>query len=262
MSNRFVERYIEFRKTLESKLKSRHSKKVESEMESFYAEFFEDEVVEYDDWMRENRFSSSRRSFTGPPDFPIYITKDLESAMEKISPEARNLGIPEIELAGYCFQRLLGDAIADFTGKDKSILSQIHGADSVKNQAAIARDAERISRKIDNKFKNRGDFDGKRPNYSASMHKLKSAKTIAEKFGLDSDEIEIVSRNIERVKKRARWIEVIIESVEEGDNDSLENENAKKAFKELENTIEREESQILREQEALFEEDMEKWMSS
>lgn len=223
--------YKIFRRELDSYLKKRRSKKVSKALDEFYEENFADQ---------------DHQGPNGLHHYPDKVMNDIGEGIEKIPEEADKLNIPVTEVAGFCFHRLLSDAIRENRGADREF-SDLRIRDNLKNYMEEFEEAL-------------GEDEAF---YDAAMTKMKVCEEIAKDFNLGDDAVEVSERNVERIKRKINMAKTIRQTFEGEKYEGTENpQKALKAFDEVREMAKEQSEHMIKEKKALLDQDIQKWKAA
>jgi hypothetical protein len=229
------EYYRKFREELEAYFRKRRSKKVSKELERFYENNFADE--EYEDPLK---------GVGGPRFMPPLDTvmNDIGEGIKKIPEEAERLNIPVTEVAGFCFHRLLSDAIWENAEANQKFSDLKRD-----NLEHAAKEFEEIYSEDEVHFK-------------AAHIKMKACEKIAKEFDLGDDAVEIAERDVKRIERKMNLAKTIRQSFEgEKYEGSGNTEDAMNAYEDLREMIHDQAENIFKEKKALLDQEIGRWKS-
>jgi hypothetical protein len=209
--------HAEKRKEIEAYFEQRRSDKVEEALNDFYIDNFLDEPPDHT-----NTGTVVRPQRT--------LNPNLERTIPTIKTEAKNLGIPAVEVAGFVLDHLLYDAYEELLILDKKIIK----GDEESGARRIMKEAERLLKE------EAGETDI-RPSgklFVDAERKMVACEAIVEMYPLGDDAVNLVERNLKRIERRKRLVKVM------GEADSRE--EVFDAYKELQEMIESQDLGILK----------------
>jgi hypothetical protein len=230
--------YRKMRKRLESYLMKSWSDTKSKSLEKFYEKNFADQ-----DYENKKGF---KRGFDANQFTPDKVVNNLENGIEKIPNEAKELNIPVEEVAGFCFHRLLEDAL----NKYYLIIEKV--GPSAREDLKFHLNSDEYE---DTYFRN---YESYMKSFKAKMI---ACEWIAKEFNLGDDAVRVSERNIERVNKLIKMSKTVRESYKGGKYEgSQDPDDALAALDELQEMVYEYHKDMKKEAKILLDEDIEKWM--